>query len=127
LEADKTIGAITWMDLTVEHADAVRDFYKEVVGWKSMDVSMGSYNDFCMISPEDDQVRTGICHAQGVNTGIPSQWIMYINVADLDKSLDIVKQNGGRLINGPRKIGESRFCIIQDPAGAYVGLFQHGT
>jgi hypothetical protein len=46
-------------------------FYKNVVGWKSMDVGMGEYNDFCMLSPEDNEVRTGICHARGVNAGIP--------------------------------------------------------
>jgi uncharacterized protein len=125
MEADKTIGAINWMDLTVENAEGVRDFYRKVVGWKSMDVDMNEYNDYCMMSPEDDQVRTGICHAQGVNAGIPPQWIMYVNVANLDESLDAAIKNGGQLVNGPRQMGEARYCIIQDPAGAVVGLFQH--
>jgi len=125
MEPDKTIGAVSWMDLTIDNAESIRDFYKNVVGWKSMDVGMGEYNDFCMLSPEDNEVRTGICHARGVNAGIPPQWIIYINVADLDESLDAAIKNGGQLVNGPRKMGESRYCIIQDPAGAVVGLFQH--
>jgi len=125
MEPDLTIGAVSWTDLTIEHAENIRDFYKNVVGWKSMDIGMGEYNDFCMLSPEDNQVRTGICHARGVNVGIPPQWIIYINVADLDESLDSTIKNGGQLVNGPRKMGEARYCIIQDPAGAYVGLFEH--
>jgi len=125
MEPDKTIGAVSWMDLTIDNAESIRDFYNNVVGWKAMDVGMGEYNDFCMLSPGDNEVRTGICHARGVNAGIPPQWIIYINVADLDESLDAAIKNGGQLVNGPRKMGEARYCIIQDPAGAVVGLFQH--
>ena len=113
------------MDLTVENADAIRDFYKTVTGWKSMDVGMGEYNDYCMLSPDDNQVRSGICHARGVNADIPPMWILYINVANLDESLSNAISHGGQLVSGPRSMGASRFCIIKDPAGAVVGLFQH--
>ena len=125
MEPDSTIGAISWMDLTVENADDIRDFYKSVTGWKSMDVGMGEYNDYCMLSPGDNQVRSGICHARGVNADIPPMWILYINVANLDESLSAAIHHGGQLVSGPRNMGESRFCIIRDPAGAVVGLFQH--
>ena len=127
MESDKTIGAVTWIDLTIPDATRIRDFYKNVVGWKTMDVGMGDYNDYCMISPEDNVVRTGVCHAQGVNAGIPSAWIMYVNVANLDESIEQVKKGGGEVVTGPRKMGEkARYCIIRDPAGAYCGLFDHG-
>ena len=59
MEQDKTIGAITWMDITVPEADGLRDFYKNVVGWSTMDISMGDYNDYCMVSPTDNVVRSG--------------------------------------------------------------------
>jgi len=127
MEMDKTIGAINWMDLTVPEADGIRDFYKNVVGWNTMDISMGQYNDYCMVSPADDVVRSGICHSQGMNVGIPPAWIMYINVGNLDESMAEVIKGGGEIVNGPRNMGEkARFCIIKDPAGAYCGLFDHG-
>ena len=126
MEQDKTIGAIGWMDLTVPDADGVRDFYKKVVGWGQMDISMGDYNDYCMTSPSDNVVRTGICHARGANEGIPPSWIMYVNVADLDASMKAVEEGGGAIVNGPRNSGKSRYCIIRDPAGAHLALFQHG-
>ena len=127
METDKTIGAITWMDLTIPDGDTIRDFYKSVVGWKTMDISMGDYNDYCMLSPDDDVVRTGICHQRGVNKDLPPAWIMYVNVADLDNSLEAVRNGGGEIIGEVRKMGEkARYCIIKDPAGAYIGLFDHG-
>lgn len=127
MEPDKTIGAISWVDLTIPDADNIRDFYKNVIGWKSMDVNMGAYNDYGMISPDDNVVRSGICHRQGVNQDFPTAWIPYVNVADLDASIDAVTKGGGEIVNGPRKMGEkARYCIIKDPAGAYMGLYDHG-
>lgn len=128
MEQDKTPGAITWMDLTVNDADGIRDFYKQVVGWTTMDISMGDYNDYCMVSPSDNQVRAGICHSRGSNAGIPPSWLLYINVANLDESIKAVVANGGEVIHGPRKMGEKAlFCIIRDPAGAVCGLYDHGV
>lgn len=126
MEHDKTIGAITWTDLTVNNADAVRDFYQHVVGWHLQEINMGDYNDYCMVSPEDNVVRAGICHARGENASAPPAWIMYVNVADLDESIAAVIKGGGEVVNGPRAMGEtSRYCVIKDPAGAFCGLFQH--
>ena len=34
-------GTVGWLDLTVENAGEIRDFYREVVGWKSDTVDMG--------------------------------------------------------------------------------------
>jgi uncharacterized protein len=124
---DKTIGAISWMDITVPHADYLRDFYRDVVGWKTSEIPMGDYSDYCMASPGDDVVRSGVCHAKGSNADMPAAWIMYINVANLDESIANVIAGGGEVVNGPRKMGEkARYCIIKDTAGAFCGLFDHG-
>ncbi len=127
METEKKIGAVTWVDLTVDDADGLKSFYQNVIGWKTTDISMGDYNDYCMVSPEDDVVRTGVCHARGPNSGMPPAWIMYVNVANLEESIAAVTSGGGEVINGPRKMGDkARYCIIKDPAGAYCGLFDHG-
>lgn len=127
METEKTTGAITWIDLTVPEGERLRDFYADVIGWKTMDISMGDYNDYCMMSPDDDVVRSGVCHQRGVNKDLPPAWIMYVNVADLDASIEAVKKGGGEMIGDIRKMGEkARYCIIKDPAGAYLGLFDHG-
>lgn len=118
-------GTIGWMDLTVKDATALRDFYAQVVGWSHSPVDMGGYQDFCMNPQGSESPAAGICHARGNNADLPAQWLIYITVSDLDRSMARCKKGGGRVISGPRDMGSyGRFCVIQDPAGAVAGLIQ---
>jgi predicted enzyme related to lactoylglutathione lyase len=118
----KKSGRILWHDLTVEDAKGISSFYQELTGWEKEGLSMGEYEDFIMKSPEDNEVIAGICHAKGPNKDLPAQWLMYIVVENLDKSLEICKKMGGKVFGEKRKMGEGFYCLIQDPAGAYVML-----
>lgn len=119
------IGAVTWVDLTVPDADAIRDFYVDVVGWTPSGVDMGGYSDYSMIIPGTDQGVAGVCHARGSNADVPAQWLIYINVADLDESMRKCTERGGAVVSGPKTMAEyGRYCVIRDPAGAVAALFQ---
>jgi predicted enzyme related to lactoylglutathione lyase len=115
-------GTIMWTDLTVPNAADVRDFYSQVVGWHATPVDMGGYSDFCM-GPADAPIA-GVCHARGVNANVPAQWLIYITVEDLDRSVADCTRLGGRILDGPREMSGGRVCVIQDPAGAACALFQ---
>ena len=125
-DIDKQVGAIGWMDLTVAKADEVRDFYRAVVGWTHDGCDMGGYEDYSMNRPGDGQCVAGICHARGPNAELPAQWLIYINVADLDASIAACREGGGTVIAGPKAMGDARYCVIRDPAGAVAALFQPG-
>ena len=119
-----TVGSIAWFDLTVKDAHGVRDFYKEVVGWGADALSMGDYDDYCMTEPTDGKTVAGVCHARGPNAKLPPQWLIYIAVEDLDRSIERCRTLGGKVIDGPRKSCDKPFCVIQDPAGAVAALVQ---
>jgi predicted enzyme related to lactoylglutathione lyase len=116
-------GTIAWTDLTVPDADALRDFYERVAGWKSQALSMGDYSDYVMVSSAGDGVA-GICHARGPNAKVPPQWLMYIVVDDVDRAVSECTALGGQVIDGPRPMSGGSFCIIRDPAGAVCGLIK---
>ena len=124
MAANSDVGKIGWTDLTVEAADSVRDFYSAVVGWKAEGVPMGGYEDYCMV-PEEGGAVAGVCHARGANAGIPAQWLIYINVANLDESLRQCRARGGEIVRPSKGMGgQGKFAIVRDPAGAVCALFE---
>ena len=118
-------GDITWADLTVKDADSIKNFYQNVVGWHSEKVNMGGYDDFNMVTSEGHQSVAGICHARGVNASLPAQWLIYVNVSDIEKSVERCIELGGEIISELKGMGGyGRYCVIKDPAGAVVALFE---
>ena len=117
------VGRIYWLDLTVSDASAIRDFYRQVVEWAVQDVAMtdGSerYADYNMLG-EDGNPMAGICHARGVNAGLPPVWMIYLPVGDLAESLHRVEEDGGKVVRTMQ--GEHTYAAIQDPVGAYLAL-----
>ena len=115
------IGTVVWRDLTVKDAEGIKDFYCQVVGWEAEPHDMEDYHDFDIISSEGETVA-GICHARDTNANLPPQWLIYIVVEDVHKSARRCVELGGKIIDGPRIMGRSQFCVIQDPAGAVAAL-----
>ncbi len=116
------IGAIEWCDLTVSDAENVKDFYCSVVGWDSSPASMGEYDDFSINLPQTGDTVAGICHARGGNQNMPTQWLMYVRVRDVVASAEKCRTLGGAVLDGPRAMGSSQLCVIQDPEGAVLAL-----
>ncbi len=118
------VGGITWVDLTVPDAETLRDFYSAVTGWVPEPVAMGEYHDYTMKAPSGAAVA-GVCHARGVNAGLPAQWLVYVTVADLDASVTACRARGGEVLSGPASLGPmGRYAVIRDPAGAVLALAQ---
>lgn len=115
-------GRVEWLDLTVDDASRVRNFYSSVVGWKSADVDMGSYSDYSLATPDSKETVAGICHARGPNANLPSQWLVYVRVASVAESAEACTKLGGQVLDGPKRMGGSQFCVIQDPEGAVMAL-----
>ena len=96
------VGHIAWLDLTVTDASTTRTFYEQVVGWAVQEVGMKDtdedYADFNMLGANGKPVA-GICHARGVNQGLPPVWMMYLPVGDLEESLRRVEEEGGKTIH----------------------------
>jgi len=118
------IGRIGWIDLSVRDAPRLVEFYEKVVGWKISTLRSGEVDDFCLNIPSDGTTVAGICQALGDNAKLPPYWLVYVNVANVQESVERVKTLGGKVIDGPRKLGERDFCCIQDPAGAYLALIE---
>ncbi len=120
------VGHIAWADLTVPDAAATREFYRQVVGWKVQEVEMedagARYADFNMLA-DDGHPAAGICHARGVNQGLPPTWMLYLPVGDLAESVRRVPEEGGTIIKATRgRDGAYACAVVRDPVGAHLSL-----
>lgn len=127
-DAAAPVGRISWLDLTVSEASATRDFYQQVVGWSIQDMEMEDngqrYVDYTMLDHDGSPVA-GICHARGVNEGLPPVWMLYLPVGDLVESIRRVEAEGGKVIKTvPGKDGKYVYAAVQDPVGTYFALVQ---
>ena len=119
-------GRLAWLDLTVAEASETRDFYRAVVGWSVEDVEMndasGKYADYALCTPDGTAVA-GVCHARGVNEGLPPVWLICLPVGDLDESLSRAREEGGEVLDARRgSAGEYTYAVLRDPVGVCLAL-----
>ena len=125
-DAAARVGCISWLDLTISDASATRDFYGQVVDWSVQDVDMEDaserYADYNMLG-DDGNPAAGVCHARGVNLGLPPIWMIYLPVGDLAESLRRVREGGGKIIKETTGAdGGYAYAVVQDPVGATLAL-----
>jgi predicted enzyme related to lactoylglutathione lyase len=67
----------------------------------------------------------GICHARGMNVGLPPVWMLYLPVGDLVESIRRIEQEGGEVIKAVRgEDGKYVYAAVQDVVGAYLAFVQ---
>jgi predicted enzyme related to lactoylglutathione lyase len=109
-------GRFCWYDLMSTDAAASRAFYTRLLGWtvKATDMSDHPYS---MIHAGERAVG-GIVPLEGDE--IPTHWIPYIAVDDVQAACDRAAALGGEVCVPPTDIGPGVFAVVTDPQG---GLF----
>ncbi len=120
-----------WTDIAVENADELKDFYSQVFGWTVQEVPMedenGTYADYAMVNKNGDGIG-GVCHKRGVNIDLPSQWIVYFTVENVQKSIETCKNMDGSVLKETKnEEGELFYALLKDPSGAVIGIMQEGA
>lgn len=120
------VGQIIWRDITVPQTDPILEFYKQVVGWDfdpvPQETDEGTYDDYNAKDVEGNVV-CGICNKRAGNKDLPTQWLMYVHVADLEASLKVCVELGGQVLKRLlAEDGSLQFAVVQDPSGAVIGL-----
>ncbi len=113
-------GDVVWRDLTVGDAEKIGSFYEAVVGWQRS-VHPGC-DDFNLTPAGGDEPVAGVCFAKGSNADLPPQWLVWVAVDDVAAAAARVREHGGKILDGPRMMGNHSCCVLEDPAGAVLGL-----
>ncbi len=110
-------GTFCWIDLTTPDPPAARRFYGELLGWTFEEPRDGE--------PGSAVARLGGRDVTGIVAGQPAGWRSWICVEDVDGVMERARSLGGSVVTGSAQLsGAGRRAVIQDAAGAAVGLWE---
>ena len=125
-EQPATVGTFCWTELMTRDIAAAKKFYADLIGWRMVDENFGGC-PYTMFFPRGaKQAVGGMMQMSGPQfEGLPPHWMPYILVADVDERAMRCTQLGGKIKVPPTDIPNiGRFCVIEDPTGAVISLFQ---
>src|SRR5437868_5152082 len=111
-----------WVDLSTSDAQAAREFYSKLFGWKVEVNPDPQYGGYGMANVGGKQVA-GI--GPQMSPGAPTAWSVYIGTDDADDLAKKVQTAGGTVIAPPFDVGDQgRMAVFQDPTGAFISAWQ---
>jgi predicted enzyme related to lactoylglutathione lyase len=122
LGAPNTFG---WAELNARGIEKALPFYKQVFGWDTKTTGMGEgappYTEFLV---GGESIAGGWEMNSMVPAEVPSYWMVYFNVPDVDQSFRAATAAGAKEMLPPRDFPGGRFAIVSDPQGAAFGLLK---
>ncbi|GAB5491358.1 MAG: VOC family protein [Phototrophicaceae bacterium] len=119
-------GTFSWADCSSTDWAGGKQFYADVFGWETEDLPMGEGTFYTMFKQDGENVGAiNPMQAEMQAQGVPSHWMNYITVDDVDALVDKVTEFGGTVVAEPFDVfDDGRMMIIQEPTGATVALWQ---
>ncbi len=117
-------GAFSWVELMTTDVNAAKEFYNKLFNWKLRDMPMENMN-YTVVSVNDDDVA-GIMPMPPDSKDMPPTWGVYVTVDDIEDSVKTARELGGTILVEPREIPDvGKFCVIQDPQGAWFAAMEY--
>ena len=115
----KKHGAFSWHELMTSDVAAAKEFYTKLFGWELNDMQMEGMT-YTVIKAGEKEVG-GIMSIPPEAGEMMPAWGLYVTVDDVDETARKVEELGGKIFVPPKDIPDvGRFCVLQDPQGAYI-------
>jgi uncharacterized protein len=116
-------GRFIWRDLMTTEPETAKKFYTELLGWTSTEQDMGPMGMYTMLHAAGKGIG-GIVPLDPAH-GVPSHWIGYVTVPDVDAAVARAEELGGKACVPATDIPEvGRFAVVEDPKGAVLSPFR---
>jgi predicted enzyme related to lactoylglutathione lyase len=116
-----------WHELMTTDTKGAIAFYTEVVGWKTevFPDSVGPEPYTMWVTSQGPMGGVMTLPDDVKKMGVPPHWMGHVGVKNVDQTLERAKKLGGSAMMPPMDIPKvGRFCVIADPQGATLSLFQ---
>ena len=115
-------GTFRWAELSARGMDRAVAFYAAVFGWDAREWPMPEGSPYIRFHLGESEVAGGMEMSPMVPAEVPSYWMVYFAVDDLDAAYRTALEAGAREMMGPTDFPGGRFAILGDPQGAVFGL-----
>jgi len=115
-----------WAELNARGIDKAVAFYRSVFGWdaKKSDAAGADAPPYTEFQLGGESLAGAMEMAPMIPKEVPSYWMPYFNVADVDASFKKATGAGAREMVAPQDFPGGRFAIVADPQGAVFGLLK---
>lgn len=121
LRAMTNTGRFVWYELLTSDPKGAMAFYTEVVGWKTQKWETGEYTMW--VGSQGPLGGVSTLPEAAKQMGAPPYWQANVEVANVDETVEKVKQLGGKVYHVEDVPSVGRFAVIADPQGAVIAVF----
>lgn len=110
-------GTFCWETLNTTDIDRAKSFYTTVIGWTG---ASGPGNMLVLSAGQ-----TMVADVEPAPPGLPSHWLLHVVVEKLEASREKAEKLGAKILMPAIDIPTiGRICVIADPTGAALSLFE---
>ncbi len=118
-------GRFVWYELMTTHPEAAKVFYAKVVGWGTVDASMGRIPYIVFTAGEASVCGLMNLPEEAQRMGAAPRWVGYVGVDNVDAAAERIRRLGGVVHLPPTDVPNiSRFAVVADPQMAVFALSQ---
>jgi len=115
-------GSPVWHQLTTRDFAAAVDFYREVLGWRTEQISDTDEFRYTTAWFGEQQLLGVMDGAAFLPDGVPSSWTTFFGAEDVDRTLRVITDNGGAVVRGAEDTPYGRLAAATDPTGVAFNL-----
>ncbi|BBY05523.1 VOC family protein [Mycobacterium noviomagense] len=115
-------SAPVWHQLTTRDFRAAVDFYQKVLAWRTEQVSDSDEFRYATASFGDQQLLGVMDGAGCLASEMPSTWSIFFGAQHVDKTLQVITDNGGAVLRAAEDTPYGRLAAAADPTGAVFNL-----
>ncbi len=106
-------GRIVWHDLLTSDLRVAGDFYEKLFGWQI------DYMEYSAIARNNGKRVAGILELPKKDDNLRAMWIPSVSVLNVDRTLGLVEDNGGKVLRGPIDMDKrGRAALVRDFQGS---------
>lgn len=121
------LGRISWHELMTTDYKTAFEFYRQLFGWeKTGEMDMGDGSPYFMYGMKG-KMYGGMFTRPPEMASMSPFWMVYVNVKDVKKAVDIATKAGAYVKQPPMEVPGGMIAILGDPQGAAFAVHSGGS